>query len=78
MDNAIPSTDTVRRAAMFPVLSEADIARVARFGSVKRYMRGALLFTAGPPCPGIFVILMGVVSVTQRSIARRAMLRSSS
>ena len=51
---------------MFPVLAESDIARVSRFGSVRRYERGARLFAAGEPGPGMFVVLSGVMALSQR------------
>jgi thioredoxin reductase (NADPH) len=51
---------------MFPMLSEVDVAHISRFGSVQRYARGTLLFTMGEPRPGMFVILSGIVSITQR------------
>ncbi|WP_428421107.1 FAD-dependent oxidoreductase [Methylibium sp.] len=55
-----------RRHQMFPVLSDTEIARVSRFGSVRRYARGERLFAAGEVGPGMFVLLAGVVSITQR------------
>jgi len=55
-----------RRHQMFPVLSASDIARVRRFGSARRYAAGDCLFRAGDPGPGMFVVLKGVVALTQR------------
>jgi thioredoxin reductase (NADPH) len=55
-----------RRHQMFPVLSAADIARIRRFGTVRHFEDGACLFTAGEPGPGMFVVLDGVVAITQR------------
>jgi thioredoxin reductase (NADPH) len=51
---------------MFPVLTEPEIARISRFGTVRRYERGARLFAAGEPGPGMFVVLKGVVAISQR------------
>ena len=51
---------------MFPVLTEPEIARISRFGAVRRYERGARLFAAGEPGPGMFVVLKGVVAISQR------------
>ena len=42
---------------LFPVLTELEIAHVGRFGTVQRYERGAHLFEAGKPIPGMFVVL---------------------
>ena len=55
-----------RRHQMFPVLSPADIARIRRFGEVRRYPPGACLFRAGDPGPGMFVVLEGIVAISQR------------
>jgi thioredoxin reductase (NADPH) len=58
--------DTGRLHQTFPVLSDTEIARIARFGSVQQFARGSRLFTAGETGPGMFVLLKGVVAVTQR------------
>src|SRR2546423_3455680 len=55
-----------RRHQMFPALTDAEVARIKRFGTVQRYPRGTLLFAAGAPGPGMFVVLKGLVSITQR------------
>ena len=51
---------------MFPALSEAEIERISRFGSLRGYPRGSCLFAAGEPGPGMFVVLKGTVAITQR------------
>jgi thioredoxin reductase (NADPH) len=56
-----------RRHQMFPALTDAEIARIKRFGTVRRYSRGTQLFAAGAPGPGMFVVLKGTVSLTQRN-----------
>jgi thioredoxin reductase (NADPH) len=38
-----------RRHQVFPVLSDADIARVRRFGSIQDFKRGETLCAAGGP-----------------------------
>ena len=42
-----------RRHQMFPRLTDVDIARIKRFGTVRRYARGERLFAAGEPAPGM-------------------------
>jgi len=66
MADDAPSELLSRRHQMFPVLSEAEIARISRFGDVKTYAKGARLITAGEPGPGMFVVLKGVLAVSQR------------
>ncbi len=61
-----PPAVATRRHQMFPVLTEPEIARISRFGTVRRYERGARLFAAGLPAPGMFVVLTGVVALSQR------------
>src|SRR6266700_3118385 len=50
----------------FPELTAPEIARMRRFGEVRRYMDGETLFETGKPGPGMFVILSGHVAITQR------------
>jgi thioredoxin reductase (NADPH) len=51
---------------MFPLLNNADIARVRRFGSVARFRAGDLLFSAGQASPGMFFVLDGAIALSQR------------
>src|SRR6266550_3086331 len=55
-----------RHKQMFPVLTEAEIERIGRFGTVQRYERGTQLVKAGEHGPGMFVILKGTVTISQR------------
>ncbi|HEY2254869.1 MAG TPA: FAD-dependent oxidoreductase [Variovorax sp.] len=55
-----------RSHQMFPVLSASDIDRIRRFGSVRHFAEGDCLFRAGEPGPGMFVVLEGVVALSQR------------
>ncbi|APR38841.1 FAD-dependent oxidoreductase [Paraburkholderia sp. SOS3] len=55
-----------RFAQMFPVLAEAEVERVRRFGSLSRFSKGELLYQAGRPCPGMFVLLAGRVRIMGR------------
>ena len=55
-----------RQHQMFPVLTDAEIARIGRFGTPRRYAHGERLFAAGEPGPGMFVVLKGTVVVSQR------------
>src|SRR5712692_8462206 len=66
MTNDAPLEVPSRRHQMFPELTEAEIARIRRFGTVRRYKRGERLFAAGEPGPGMFVVLKGVVTISQR------------
>ncbi|MFO1302123.1 MAG: FAD-dependent oxidoreductase [Burkholderiales bacterium] len=51
---------------MFPRLTQREIARVMRFGAARHYARGDRLLAAGEPAPGMFVILRGTVTLSQR------------
>ena len=55
-----------RRDQAFPVLSETEIARMARFGERQEYRRGERLITAGERAPGMFVVLKGALTATRR------------
>ncbi len=54
-----------RRAQMFPTLTPGEIARMQRFGTVRRYADGERLFETGKPSPGMFVILSGSIRATR-------------
>ncbi len=71
--NAIPEEPTAPNTAlasrfhqMFPVLSQAEIDRVRRFGDVKRFAPAELLFQAGEAAAGMYVILSGRVAIVPR------------
>ncbi|MET0542511.1 MAG: FAD-dependent oxidoreductase [Variovorax sp.] len=66
MADAAPIEVETRTHQMFPVLGAADIARITRFGTVRRYPDQACLFRAGDAGPGMFVVLKGVVAISQR------------
>ena len=51
---------------MFPVLSETEIDRVRRFGKVRRFSAGELLFQVGETVPGMYVVLAGRVAIAPR------------
>ncbi|ABD09043.1 cyclic nucleotide-regulated FAD-dependent pyridine nucleotide-disulphide oxidoreductase [Rhodopseudomonas palustris HaA2] len=50
----------------FPVLTPAEIERMRRFGEIRRFADGEMLFETGKIGPGMFVVLSGHVAVTQR------------
>jgi thioredoxin reductase (NADPH) len=77
--NAAPATPATSNAAlasrfnqMFPVLSAAEIDRVRRFGEVRRFPAGELLFQAGEAVSGMYVILSGRVAIVPRDVLGRA------
>ena len=55
-----------RRHQMFPTLTESELARVRQFGALRRYGKGERLFAAGEPSVGMFVVLQGHVTISQR------------
>src|SRR3989449_10027071 len=55
-----------RRAQMFPILADEEIARLRRFGAARRYADGECLFETGKTSPGMFVVLSGVLRITGR------------
>jgi pimeloyl-ACP methyl ester carboxylesterase len=59
----LPASIATRQHQMFPTLSEADIARVRRYGTTRHFARGERLIAAGEVGPGMFVLLKGTVSV---------------
>ncbi len=55
-----------RHDQTFPALTGAEIERLRRFGAQRSYASGEMLFEAGLPGPGMFVVLEGQVAITQR------------
>ena len=55
-----------RHEQTFPALTPAEIARMRRFGEIRHYKDGEMLFETGKPGPGMFVVLSGHVAITQR------------
>src|SRR5216684_6710678 len=55
-----------RHEQTFPALTPEEIARMRRFGDIRTYHDGEILFETGKPGPGMFVILSGHVAITQR------------
>jgi thioredoxin reductase (NADPH) len=55
-----------RAEQTFPALTAEEIDRLRRFGTPRRHADGAPLFLAGDPGPGMFIVLKGQVSITQR------------
>jgi thioredoxin reductase (NADPH) len=62
----LPSSLAGRRDQMFPQLSDAEIARIRPFGTLRHYAGGETLFAAGEPAPGMFVVLKGAVVISRR------------
>jgi thioredoxin reductase (NADPH) len=62
----LPGSLATRREQLFPQLTDAEIARISRFGTVRHYARGDRLLTAGEPAPGMFIVLKGTVITSQR------------
>ena len=55
-----------RHEQTFPALTPQEIARMRRFGELRSYKHGEMLFETGKPGPGMFVVLSGHVAITQR------------
>ncbi|WFU56808.1 FAD-dependent oxidoreductase [Bradyrhizobium pachyrhizi] len=55
-----------RHEQTFPTLTAQEIERMRRFGEPRAYQDGEALFETGKPGPGMFVVLSGNVSITQR------------
>src|SRR5215469_2481678 len=60
------SSGSGRHDQAFPVLSETELARIARFGERRQYRQGERLITAGARAPGMFVVLKGALTATRR------------
>src|ERR1700746_3914317 len=61
-----PARSFARPEQTFPTLTEAEIARMRRFGEVRSYKDSELMFETGKPGPGMFVVLAGHIAITER------------
>ncbi len=61
-----PSRVFARPEQTFPELTASEIARMRRFGEIRKYNNGERLFETGKPGPGMFVVLSGHVAITER------------
>ncbi|AZG16604.1 MULTISPECIES: FAD-dependent oxidoreductase [Cupriavidus] len=55
-----------RRHQMFPTLTQAEIARIQRFGQVRTWQAGELVFRVGDAGRGMHVVLSGRVRIDRR------------
>jgi len=55
-----------RHHQMFPVLEISEIDRITRLGERRTYAAGTHIFNTGKVAPGAFVLLSGLVDITQR------------
>lgn len=65
-DGPLPPALHPRHEQTFPALTAAEIGRMCRFGEIRRYKDGDMLYETGKPGPGMFVVLSGHVAITQR------------
>jgi thioredoxin reductase (NADPH) len=65
-ESLVPASAFPRHEQTFPSLTPAEIARMRRFGELRRYQHGERLFETGKPGPGMFVVLSGHVAITRR------------
>jgi thioredoxin reductase (NADPH) len=63
---APPTRAFPRVEQTFPNLTPQEIARMRRFGELRSYKNGEMMFETGKPGRGMFVVLSGHVAVTQR------------
>src|SRR5947209_5096766 len=73
MPEAAPIGQTIatRSAQMFPTLTEAEIARLRRFGSERSYRTGEALVRVGEAGRGLTIFLSGEVEISQRDESGR-------
>lgn len=61
-----PGAGFTRFDQTFPILTSGEIERMRRFGEVREFPAGAVLFRSGERAPGMFVVLSGCVAISQR------------
>jgi len=73
MSDTLPSKSVLdtRREQMFPQMDAHDIARIRRFGTVRRFAPGASIMKAGEVAEGLAFVLEGVIDVRQGGAVSR-------
>ncbi len=66
-DFPLPPSLEPRRDQIFPKLSPAEITRLRRFGTVRTWQPGELLFEPSRPGTGMFVLLRGHILTTRKN-----------
>ncbi len=66
MANSVYSTQLPRHQETFPTLTAQEIDRLRRYGTPRKYSDGEKLVEAGKISPGMFVVLEGMIAITQR------------
>jgi thioredoxin reductase (NADPH) len=66
MDEFVYPAHGPRYLETFPTLTAQEIDRLRRYGTLQKYSDGEKLFEAGKVSPGMFVVLKGLVALTQR------------
>ena len=56
---------------IFSGLTEAELRYIAQCAAPRRYAAGAVLFSEGEPCAGLYVVLRGHIRVFKTSAAGR-------
>lgn len=55
-----------RAHQMFPLLTESEVERMRRFGTIERWKAGEAMFTMGDVGKGMVVVLKGLVRINRR------------
>jgi thioredoxin reductase (NADPH) len=66
MADSVQPAQLPRYQETFPALTAQEIDRLRRYGSLRKYSDGEKLFEAGKVSPGMFVVLKGLVALTER------------
>ncbi len=66
-DIPLPPSLASRREQIFPKLAPAEIDRLRRFGTVRTWQPGEILFEPGKPGAGMFVLLRGRILTTRKN-----------
>ncbi len=65
------AADTLRQVALFAALTPAELEALANRAVEKRFAPGAVLFSEGEPCTGMFIVGQGSVKIFKTSPSGR-------
>src|SRR5438477_4847950 len=70
MSDSRGSTIATRGDQMFPRLADAEMARLTKFGELRRFKAGDMVAKVGDVGPGLLLVLSGKVEVSQNEAGR--------
>jgi CRP/FNR family transcriptional regulator len=67
----VSAKQILKSTALFAALDDAELNALAARSGIRSYVRGAVLFSEGEPCSGLYVVVSGRVRIFKTSMSGR-------